>query len=169
MAKDDKGLLLCAGKSPSFLFGLYACICGQYEGWSCTLDGFRTVRLGLIAIGAWKQRYVLTPKLSLYPRLSTGWWRIMAWLLLVLNAITKDDKGLLLWLDRAQAFCFAFMLVIAANMRVGGCTLDGFRTERLVLIAFGAWKQRYVFTPKLSLYLRFCTVWWCVMAWHGFY
>ena len=43
----------------------------------------------------------------------------MAWLLLVLNAMAKDDKGLLLWLDRSQAFCFAFMLVIAANMRVG--------------------------------------------------
>ena len=169
ITKDDKGLLLWLDRAQAFCFAFMLVIAANMRVGGCTLDGFRTVRLGLIAFGAWKQRYVLTPKLSLYPRLSTGWWRIMAWLLLVLNAITKDDKGLLLWLDRAQAFCFAFMLVIAANMRVGGCTLDGFRTERLVLIAFGAWKQRYVFTPKLSLYLRFCTVWWCVMAWHGFY
>ena len=96
MAKDDKGLILCAGKSPSFLFGIYACICGQYEGWSCALDGFRTERLVLIAFGAWKQRYVLTPKLSLYLRPCTVWWRVMAWLLLVLNAMAKDDKALLL-------------------------------------------------------------------------
>ena len=68
-------------------------------------------------------------------------------------------------LDRDLAFCFAIMLVIAANMRVGGCALDGFRTVRLVLIAFVTWKQRYVLTPKLSLYPRFNSVWWCIMAW----
>ena len=43
----------------------------------------------------------------------------MAEILIILNAKAKDDKGLLLWMDRAQAFCFAFMLVFAANMRVG--------------------------------------------------
>ena len=43
----------------------------------------------------------------------------MAWLLLVLNAMAKDGKGRLLWLDRALAFCFATILVIAANMRSG--------------------------------------------------
>ena len=44
---------------------------------------------------------------------------MVAWLLLVLNAIAKDGKALLLWLDRALAFCFAIMLVIAANMSSG--------------------------------------------------
>ena len=58
--------------------------------------------------------------------------------------MAKDDKGRLLWLDRALAFCFAIMLVIAANMRVGGCTLDGFRTERLVLLAFGDLELSFV-------------------------
>ena len=38
---------------------------------------------------------------------------------MVLNAIAKDGKALLLWLDIALAFSLAFMLVFAANMRVG--------------------------------------------------
>ena len=67
----------------------------------------------MIAFVAWKQRYVFTPKLSLSLRFSSVWWCFMSWLLLVLNAMAKDVKGLLLWMDRALAFCFAFMLVIA--------------------------------------------------------
>ena len=37
--------------------------------------------------------------------------------------MAKDVKGLLLWMDRALAFCFAFMLVIMANMRVGAALM----------------------------------------------
>ena len=47
----------------------------------------------------------------------------MAWLLLVLNTMAKDDKGRLLWLDRALAFCFATILVITANIRVGAALM----------------------------------------------
>lgn len=70
-----------------------------------------------------EQRDVLTPKLSLHLRLSTVRWRGLPWLLLVLNTMAKDDKGRLLWLDRALAFCFATILVIAANMRVGAALM----------------------------------------------
>ena len=42
---------------------------------------------------------------------------------MVLNAIAKDDKGRLLWLDRALAFCFATILVITANIRVGAALM----------------------------------------------
>ena len=49
-----------------------------------------------------------------------------------------------------MAFCFAFMLVIAANMRVGSCTLDGFRTVRFGLIAIVLWSKDMYLHPSLA-------------------
>ena len=53
-------------------------------------------------------------------------------------------------LDRALAFCFAIMLVIAANTRVGGCALDGFKTVRLVLIAIMLWSKEMYLLSSLA-------------------
>ena len=96
----------------AFCFAFMLVIAANMRVGGCTLDGFRTERLVLIAFGAWKQRYVLTPKLSLYPRFNSVWWRGLPWLLLVLNAMAKDGKGLLLWMDRAQAFVLPLCLYL---------------------------------------------------------
>ena len=48
----------------------------------------------------------------------------MAWLLLVLNAIAKVGQvaALMCWIEHGL-FCFAIMLVITANIRVGAALM----------------------------------------------
>lgn len=58
-------------------------------------------------------------------------------------------------LDRALAFCFATILVIMANMRVGGCAYDGYFTKRLALLAIALGSKDMYLRPSLAYIYAF--------------